>query len=376
MLRTSRSGAAAAAPLLLMSLCAAWAQSGQENAPGGTPRVIPLPSRETRGTVPPPPSQAPRGRQAEPTDRGRQTEPADRDRQAEPTARGRQTEPDRRRQADPSDTVAQQDDLDFSPRHSRRSSRLEEREFPRERWRDDRDRWRDERGPGRRRGESDRDRPREDRELGRRQGEADRDRPREDVHRDRSNTAVAAPQAKPNASANAVADATPIWLDRACSPDRDQRVAAYLAAIEQRTSPTADQRVQLEALKKAGTTAGELLRAACDAPPALTPTRQVEVVEQRAKAVISAIDVLKPALETFYAALDDEQKARFNTLPTASADSARTSRPNTAAQATGSQRAYRNERDSGPEGARSADEMYEPRRQKRRVRRYRGYYPW
>lgn len=329
MLRTAHSRAATAALFVLMTLAPAHAQPAQPEAGPGGARVIPLPSRDTRGTVPPPPSQAP------------------------PPPQGAA--------AEPSDRAARQDDPpDFGPGHRRRNSLREEREYERERWREQRD-------------------------MRRRERETERQERRRDDPRParQPNSAAAAQAERPGADFGAAAGATPIWLDRACAPDRDQRVAAYLAAIEQRTTPSGNQLQQLEALKKAANAAGELLRGVCDVTPALTPTRQIEVVERRAKAVLSAINVLKPALDTFYAALDDEQKARYNAIPTAPAaasPAAPQARPQANSEPTDRvgtlQRTYGDGPGSESEAGGASEEASEPRRKSRRWRRYRYYYRW
>lgn len=305
---TSRAAFAALFFMTAASHVAAQAPA-PEAGPSDGPRTIPLPSQQTRGTVPTPQSGAPRGTAQSP-------EPDDRD-----------------------------DPPQFSPRHDSRSSRREEREYQRERSRKGRD----------------------TRREGRDRNEAPR-RP------------------EPSAGTASFGDSvgTPVWLDRACAPDRDQRVTAYVTAIEQKTTPTGDQLKALEELRKAAASAGELLRAGCEGGAALTPTRQIEVVERRAKAIISAVDVLKPALEAFYAGLDDEQKARFVTLATpggasATPNASSEQRPRTDSASrplNDLQRSSDGERGGNAEAGGTSEEASEPRRKSRRSRRYRYYYRW
>ena len=45
-----------------------------------------------------------------------------------------------------------------------------------------------------------------------------------------------------------------------------------------------------------------------------TPVGRLDVMQQRLEALIAAANVVRPALEEFYTALNDEQKAKFNRL--------------------------------------------------------------
>jgi LTXXQ motif family protein len=50
----------------------------------------------------------------------------------------------------------------------------------------------------------------------------------------------------------------------------------------------------------------------------LTPTGRVEAMEKRLDATLGAVKTVQPALAKFYNSLSDEQKARFNSLRSAS----------------------------------------------------------
>jgi hypothetical protein len=45
-----------------------------------------------------------------------------------------------------------------------------------------------------------------------------------------------------------------------------------------------------------------------------TPPGRLEVVGNRLQAMLRAVETMQPALADFYAALNDDQKARFNTM--------------------------------------------------------------
>jgi hypothetical protein len=84
--------------------------------------------------------------------------------------------------------------------------------------------------------------------------------------------------------------------------------------IEETIRPTAQQRTAFEALKMASANAANQLRSSC---PAQVPTGmldRLQAVDARLASMLSAVEIVRPALEEFYASLTDEQKARFNSL--------------------------------------------------------------
>ena len=71
-------------------------------------------------------------------------------------------------------------------------------------------------------------------------------------------------------------------------------------------------------MKDASVKAGEDLKVSCPAYQMLTPTGRVEAMEKRLDATLGAVKTVQPALAKFYNSLNDEQKARFNSLRSAS----------------------------------------------------------
>jgi LTXXQ motif family protein len=70
----------------------------------------------------------------------------------------------------------------------------------------------------------------------------------------------------------------------------------------------------LDQLSLASDQAVEAVRGSCPSEIPLTPTGRLAAIEARLAALNRAVKTLRPALDHFYAALSDEQKARFNTL--------------------------------------------------------------
>ncbi len=84
--------------------------------------------------------------------------------------------------------------------------------------------------------------------------------------------------------------------------------------IEAAVRPTDAQQDTLDRLATAMDQAVSKLAAACpDGIPA-TPVGRLETMEQRLTAMIEAATIVQPALEDFYTALSNEQKAKFNRL--------------------------------------------------------------
>jgi LTXXQ motif family protein len=88
--------------------------------------------------------------------------------------------------------------------------------------------------------------------------------------------------------------------------------------IAKAVQPTPEQRGALDELKDASARAAEGLKANCPTSQSLTPTGRVEAMEKRLKATLGAVRTVQPALTKFYDSLGDEQKARFNSLRSAS----------------------------------------------------------
>ena len=81
--------------------------------------------------------------------------------------------------------------------------------------------------------------------------------------------------------------------------------------IERVVQPTAQQEKAFEALKAASTNAVGRLEAACLAAAPQTPIDRIDAIQTRLRAMADAAESLRPALASFYATLDSEQKARL-----------------------------------------------------------------
>jgi ribosomal protein L20A (L18A) len=99
-----------------------------------------------------------------------------------------------------------------------------------------------------------------------------------------------------------------------CSRDKAGLSSVPIEQIEDVVQPTAAQNEALDRLDDALQKAVETLNQACPTTTAQTPVGRLEVMEKRLEALIAAASTVRPALDDFYAALSNEQKAKFNRM--------------------------------------------------------------
>jgi LTXXQ motif family protein len=86
---------------------------------------------------------------------------------------------------------------------------------------------------------------------------------------------------------------------------------ANLATIDQEVRLTAEQRPVFDELQSAEARALDAMRPACPGDLPASPTGRLDAMARWTDALLEAVRIVRPPLERFYAALDDEQKARF-----------------------------------------------------------------
>ena len=100
-------------------------------------------------------------------------------------------------------------------------------------------------------------------------------------------------------------------LVRGCAAQAAEFTNWPLDDISRTVSPDETQRNALEALRGKAKEAGERLSADCPRDVPSAPAARLEAAEQGIAATLAAFDTVEPALKAFYAALNDEQKARL-----------------------------------------------------------------
>jgi len=100
----------------------------------------------------------------------------------------------------------------------------------------------------------------------------------------------------------------------ACGTDKPGLANFPIAKIQETVSPTDEQLDLLDALEDATFKALDILKAACPLDPPVSPSERLAATQTRIEAMIEAAKAIQPALEDFYAALDDQQKAKFSKM--------------------------------------------------------------
>ncbi|WP_349643296.1 Spy/CpxP family protein refolding chaperone [Bradyrhizobium japonicum] len=110
------------------------------------------------------------------------------------------------------------------------------------------------------------------------------------------------------------ASVSPQTLRQLCGTP-DKGVTAWpLDDIARAVRPTPEQRALLDELKAAAARAADVFKDSCAETYALTPPGRLRAMMNRVNATLEAVKIVRPALETFYNSLSDEQQARFNAL--------------------------------------------------------------
>jgi LTXXQ motif family protein len=84
-----------------------------------------------------------------------------------------------------------------------------------------------------------------------------------------------------------------------------------LERVQRLVRPTDEQRLAFEELRAAAAKGVEMARAACPTERPLTPPARMAAAERMAEARLQALKTVRPALESFYRVLSDEQKIRW-----------------------------------------------------------------
>ena len=99
-----------------------------------------------------------------------------------------------------------------------------------------------------------------------------------------------------------------------CSGRPAELVKFPIERIREQVAPDQKQQELLDDLKTATSKAVDLLQAACPNELPSTPPGQIAAMRKRVEAMLKAVQVVRPALVSFYQSLNDEQKERFNSL--------------------------------------------------------------
>jgi hypothetical protein len=118
----------------------------------------------------------------------------------------------------------------------------------------------------------------------------------------------------PTASGGAAPPNEPNELAQMCGGDTQDIAGLPIDRIQQALSPNDEQRKALDALANATVKASQTIKAACPAQVNSTAPGRLAAMQTRLEAMISAVNIVEPALDHFYGLLNDEQKLRLTAL--------------------------------------------------------------
>jgi hypothetical protein len=112
-------------------------------------------------------------------------------------------------------------------------------------------------------------------------------------------------------------------IELGSAPDREAQVCSERATvltnwpierIAQTVQPDAAQTAALDRLMMATGRAVNILQSACPTRLPSTPTGRLATLQSRLEAMLRAVETVAPALNAFYQSLNDEQRARFDSI--------------------------------------------------------------
>ncbi len=106
----------------------------------------------------------------------------------------------------------------------------------------------------------------------------------------------------------------PLCADTSSQGENAQIAGLPIDRIQQAIGPDAQQQADLNALANASQQAAQIVSAACPSSVSFTPIGRLDTMQVRLEAMAKAIDVIRGPLDTFYASLTEEQRARLNAL--------------------------------------------------------------
>jgi LTXXQ motif family protein len=118
---------------------------------------------------------------------------------------------------------------------------------------------------------------------------------------------------KPSAD-NAAAGQVPAIDAKSCKEQKPGLTNLPIEQIEDAVKPTDAQDAGLKGLEEATAKAVSIMQTACPEDTPVTPPGRLQAMETRLQAMIDAANTVKPALDSFYGSLSNEQKARFNRI--------------------------------------------------------------
>jgi hypothetical protein len=158
-------------------------------------------------------------------------------------------------------------------------------------------------------------------------------------------------------------------LVRGCAVQAAEFENWPLDAISRTVGADDTQRKALDGLRDAAKQAAQRLSTECPQDVPAAPAARLEVAEQGIAATLAAFDTVEPKLQAFYAALNDEQKARlYRDMATPAAAAAANAAPTTGAREAREERRYSSRRQRWRDYAAARERIGSPHEPEARLR--------
>jgi LTXXQ motif family protein len=103
-------------------------------------------------------------------------------------------------------------------------------------------------------------------------------------------------------------------MAQSCGDEATEVTGWPINQISDAVQPNPQQSALLDDLGNAVVKAGDVIRSHCPTNVSFTPTGRLDTMQQRLQGLVQAVNLVSVPLGKFYDSLDDEQKARFNSI--------------------------------------------------------------
>jgi LTXXQ motif family protein len=103
-------------------------------------------------------------------------------------------------------------------------------------------------------------------------------------------------------------------MAQSCSDESTEVTGWPINQISDAVQPNAQQSALLDDLGNAVVKAGDVIRSHCPTTVSFTPTGRLDTMQERLQGLVQAVNIVSEPLTKFYDSLNDEQKARFNSI--------------------------------------------------------------
>ena len=103
-------------------------------------------------------------------------------------------------------------------------------------------------------------------------------------------------------------------MAQSCSDEAAEVTGWPINQISDAVQPNAQQSALLDDLGNAIVKASDAIKSHCPTTVSFTPTGRLDTMQQRLQGLVQAVNIVSQPLGKFYDSLDDEQKARFNSI--------------------------------------------------------------